>query len=136
MIRRVVQFQADRLLVNWREREGGGRYPRYSNVKGLFHDALAAFTELMVKDVRGAFTPNQCEVTYLNNIPLQSPEDWGYPGRWLGLWNDELDASEGVNFTTRHLLQSAGGEPYARLTTSLESGQAGNRPNLPAQFDG
>ncbi len=127
---RLIQFQADRLLANWRQQTGGGPYPRYSKVREVFLDALGAFEDLMQKDVQAAFSPNQCEVTYINQIDLTGPEEWGQPGRWLRLWNDEPEGSEVARFSTQHLIKDEFGQPYARLTTTVEPGQAADRSVL------
>jgi uncharacterized protein (TIGR04255 family) len=127
---RLIQFQADRLLANWRQQIGGGPYPRYSKVREVFLEALGAFEDLMRADVKEPFVPNQCEVTYINQIDVVNPDEWGRPGRWLRLWNDEQEGSEIARFTTQHLIRNETNQPYARLTTSVEPGQVGEKPVL------
>jgi uncharacterized protein (TIGR04255 family) len=127
---RLIQFQMDRLLANWRRREGGGPYPRYSAVRAAFVGALNAFDDLMNKDVGAPFATNQCEVSYINHIPLPGPDGWGHPGRWTRLWRDEEPSSEGVQFVTRNLLRDSSGQPFARMTTELQGGQIGETPIL------
>lgn len=126
----LVQFQADRLIVNWRKGGNDRPYPRYSEVRRRFVEALDAFQEFMRDDVHGAFVPNQCEATYLNQIPVRDRSDWGLPGNWVRLWTNEEKGAESVQFTTGRLLRAADGQPYARLVTSLEGGEAGGQPAI------
>ena len=118
----LVQFQVDRLLVNWRKGEGDRPYPRYSEVRRRFTDAFGAFQDFMREDIGAAFVPNQCEATYLNCIPVKEPAGWGRPGRWVRLWNDDTEEAEAVQFTVNRLLKTSDGNPYARLTISTEGG--------------
>lgn len=118
----LVQFQADRLLVNWRKGEGDRPYPRYSEVRHRFTAAFEAFQDFMREDVGAAFVPNQCEVSYLNRIPIEHPSGWGRPGRWVRLWNDDAEETEAVQFSVNRLLKTPNGQPYGRLTISAEGG--------------
>jgi uncharacterized protein (TIGR04255 family) len=127
---RLIQFQADRLLANWRQQIGGGPYPRYSKVREVFLEALGAFEDLMRSDVNAPFVPNQCEVNYINHIDVASTDEWGQPGRWLRLWNDEPAGSEVVRFNTQHLIRDEVCQPFARLTTTIEPGQIGDKSVL------
>lgn len=126
----LVQFQADRLLVNWRKGDGDRPYPRYSEVRRRFVEAYEAFQELMREDVGGAFVPNQCEATYLNRIPVEAPSGWGRPGRWVRLWNDEAEETEAVQFSVNRLLRAPDDNPYARLTISAEGGITATGPAI------
>lgn len=126
----LVQFQADRLLVNWRKGEGDRPYPRYSEVRRRFTDAFEAFQEFMREDVGAPFVPNQCEATYLNRIPVEDPAGWGSPGRWLRLWNDDAGETEAVQFSANRLLKASDGNPYARLTISAEGGVTASGPAI------
>lgn len=74
----LIQFQDDRLFVNWRQaRLGEQTYPR-------FHVVFPRFINALTK-VRGfyaakgeAFVVNQAEITYVNVIPLgeSAISDW------------------------------------------------------------
>ena len=126
----LIQFQADRLIVNWRKGEGDRPYPRYSEVRRRFLEAFQAFQDFMREDVGAAFVPNQCEATYLNRIPVEEPSGWGRPGRWVRLWNDEITETEGVQFSVSRVLKASDDQPYARLTVSAEGGLASGNPAI------
>lgn len=124
----LLQLQADHLFVNWRKRDEGRPYPRYSEVRSRFITAVEAFGAVMREDAIGAFVPNQCEITYINLIALSHNDDWGRPGVWVRLWHDEQPATEGVQFTTRNLLAGPNGQPFARLTTTMEAAMVNDVP--------
>ena len=73
----VVQFQADRLIVNWRMRPTGGAYPRYPEVKQRFMAAQEALTTLVHRKGYPDVAPNQCDLSYFNKVPLPDGTDWG-----------------------------------------------------------
>jgi len=126
----LVQFQSDRLLVNWRKGDGDRPYPRYSEVRHRFTEAFEAFQDFMREDVGAAFVPNQCEATYLNRIPVEDSSGWGRPGRWVRLWNDDAEETEAVQFSVNRLLTASDGSPYARLTISAEGGVTAAGPAI------
>ena len=85
---RLVQFQQDRLSVNWR-RLSDEPYPRYDDtIRPMLVDAWAR-VERAAETLTGiALTPNMCEALYLN--PIESGEVWqrhGELGRVLAPWS-------------------------------------------------
>lgn len=72
----VVQFQSDRLIVNWRMRPNGGTYPRYPEVRRRFvaaHEALEVFCS---QKGMPPLAPNQCDLTYYNKVALPEGSTW------------------------------------------------------------
>ncbi len=78
---RMIQLQNGRLHFNWLGR-GGDRYPRYSKVREEFIQVLEQFKDFVASAGAGEFSPDQWEVTYLNQIPKgtvwNTLEDWGF----------------------------------------------------------
>ena len=73
---RLVQFQHDRLVVNWRRRPGE-QYPRYENaVRPMFEDAWRRLASVLGALDLGPLRPNVCEAIYINLV------DSG--GAWTG----------------------------------------------------
>jgi len=69
---RLVQLQPDRLIVNWRQRTRGGRYPRYPSVRGEFERRLAELVrDLERRDVAPPAV-TQAEITYINALDVQA----------------------------------------------------------------
>ncbi len=67
----LLQIQHDRILHNWRQQADNSRvYPRYETVKISFEKDLEAFRQWLSDEQIGELRRNQCEVTYINIIPL------------------------------------------------------------------
>jgi uncharacterized protein (TIGR04255 family) len=89
----VVQFQTDRLIVNWRVRPNGGSYPRYPEVRRRFVAAHEALQEFCRQKGMPALAPNQCDLSYYNKVPL--PEDATWADFGLLLRGMRLDQGPG-----------------------------------------
>ncbi len=116
----LVQFQADRLIVNWRMRPAGGAYPRYAEVKQRFMSAQEALTQFAHKKGYPGIVPNQCSLAYFNKIPL--PQDAGWGDLHQLLRGMRLDCGREWNgqFSDTHLLlrrelQNQPGGAFGRL---------------------
>jgi uncharacterized protein (TIGR04255 family) len=100
----LVQFQADRLIVNWRMRPGGGAYPRYTDVKQRFVAAHEALTRFVHRKGYAGIVPNQCSLAYFNKVPLPDDAEWGDLHRLLrGMRLDNGPEWSG-QFADSHLL--------------------------------
>lgn len=77
---RMLQLQSDRFLLNWLKAESG-EYPRYEATRSEFARQFERFTEFVSSRQLGEVTPNQWELTYLNQIPRGS------------VWNSSVDWS-------------------------------------------
>ncbi|MBI4581383.1 MAG: TIGR04255 family protein, partial [Planctomycetes bacterium] len=66
----LIQLQRDRFLHNWRKVEQDDPYPRYPNVFGKFWDAWTKFRAFCADESFGTPTVRQCEITYINHIPV------------------------------------------------------------------
>lgn len=74
----VIQLQTDRLIVNWRMRApDGGAYPRYPEVRQRFVAAHEALTTLVHRQGYPNVVPNQCDLTYINKVPLPDGAEIG-----------------------------------------------------------
>jgi uncharacterized protein (TIGR04255 family) len=88
----MCQIQRDRLVVNWRKREGV--YPRFGATLERFKNAWQAFTQFaQAFEVQG-IAPRTWEVTYVNRVPRSelwaTALDWAcvFPGLWGGRFID------------------------------------------------
>jgi uncharacterized protein (TIGR04255 family) len=66
----LKQYQADRFVRNWTKAPQAPDYPRYESIRESFATDLAEFIPFIERHALGNFAPNQCEVTYVNLIPL------------------------------------------------------------------
>ncbi|MER9758496.1 TIGR04255 family protein [Mesorhizobium sp. M0138] len=77
----LLQFQDDRLLLNWRRRPGND-YPRYEAMSALFEKYLDQLKSLFYNRNRVELVIQQAEVAYINVIPLVERTNLG---DWLRL---------------------------------------------------
>jgi len=68
----VIQIQQDRFVHNWRKIGDRENYPRYESILGEFERELSMFSSFLEREQIGYVTPNQCEITYVNRIPLSN----------------------------------------------------------------
>ena len=122
----LIQVQLNRFTRNWRKVEKEDEYPRYAYVREQFKKDLTTFCEFLEKENLGTFRPNQCEVSYINNIELD--DNWkehGHLGKVLAMWNPRdcgelLSNLESTRVATQHIFADVAGDPIARLHISTQ----------------
>lgn len=65
---RLIQFQPNRLISNWRKVSGEGDYPHFEKILPEFFDHLKTVKDFLSKKNIGGIEINQCEVSYFNII--------------------------------------------------------------------
>ncbi|HKZ31648.1 MAG TPA: TIGR04255 family protein [Vicinamibacteria bacterium] len=123
---RLIQLQPDRLIHNWRKVEDSGKYPHYDAMREVFLEELRRFDAFVAREKLGSVKPNQCEVTYVNNI--QSSGVWEHRGQaervfrtWTPLASGgSLPAAEDVRFSVRYLIADDKGQPLGRLHVTVQ----------------
>jgi uncharacterized protein (TIGR04255 family) len=90
----LVQFQQDRLIVNWRESEPPVGYPRFSSVRENLSSRLADLSDFLAREDLGGLEISHAEVSYINAIEVSDGDlgalgdtvrGWpGFPGHHLG----------------------------------------------------
>ena len=69
---RGIQLQVDRFMQNWmRSDSKQRRYPSYEANRKEFLKYFEIFTDFAKENELGILRPNQCEVTYVNRIPIE-----------------------------------------------------------------
>jgi uncharacterized protein (TIGR04255 family) len=116
----LKQYQADRFVRNWTKADAAPEYPRYERIREHFAEDLRNLIAFLGEHSLGAFVPNQCDVTYVNLIPLSDG-----PARtvsevlcpWSGSYSDsflrEPEATEVAAHFVMALPQQA--DPVGRL---------------------
>jgi uncharacterized protein (TIGR04255 family) len=66
----LKQYQADRFVRNWTKADAAPEYPRYERIREAFAEDLLKLIAFLGEHSLGTFVPNQCEVTYVNLVPL------------------------------------------------------------------
>lgn len=123
----LLQLQPDRLLANWRVRPEGLPYPRFREVRRRLAEAYAKLERLGI--ALGFPEPqlNQCELTYVNKLPVPEGASYGEIGRFLRVDPfATVGADPGgfteVQFALARLIGDPAGEPYGRLRVECQPG--------------
>ncbi len=75
----LIQIQRDRFIVNWRKLDSGKDYPQYEKtLRPRLQKEWSAFKAFLKEQNIDEPRVNQCEVTYVNDIPIgQEPDAFG-----------------------------------------------------------
>ena len=123
----LIQIQQDRLVRNWRKSEADAEYPRYRYVRSEFEKAWRTFEQFAERNHLGSLTPNQCEVTYVNEIVSGNVwKEHGELDRVLTVFqksfsDDFLSSPEDAVLRLRFRIHDDDGHPIGRLHASLDS---------------
>ncbi len=114
----ILQFQPDRFTRNWRKIEEGAKYPHYQAVRTAFLADLESLERFLDGRSLGRLVPNQCEVTYVNQIA--APGGFGeVMGRvftnWKSLGPTDFGELDSVAFSTGFVLRTDEGDPAGRM---------------------
>ncbi|WP_112941394.1 MULTISPECIES: TIGR04255 family protein [unclassified Rhizobium] len=118
----LIQFQADRLLHNWRKVPGGVReYPRFEYIISSFqnelHDLETYFDSLAPQRLHCT----QAEITYINHIILNKTGTGSQHSDWVRDLAFGRQDPEDINCTWRRSLH-IDGAPRARLIVEAKTG--------------
>jgi uncharacterized protein (TIGR04255 family) len=122
----LLQVQRDRFLHNWRKVGSGDNYPRYERMIETFESGFRKFTGIIDRERLGSVLPNQCEVSYFNQIPITDGETiWSvlaltFPDRVGNSSIEGLGAPEDGRFALRYILRGADGNPLGRVAIAAE----------------
>lgn len=125
----LIQFQPDRFLHNWRKAGEGIEYPRYEGIRDRFLRELERLATFLKANELGALDPNQCEVTYVNQITPRPGEDLqSNLGTVFRMWVDDAMKNlsvryEDSRFVSRFVIASDAGEPIGRVMATAEPGK-------------
>lgn len=118
----LIQFQEDRLLHNWRKVGGGtNHYPRFEAMIASFADEIGRLQNYLKEFGRQDLNINQCEITYINHIPLTS-SDLSLVSDWLAFMNFADRNPDDFSVAFRETIEDDKGLPIGRLT--CEAGSA------------
>jgi uncharacterized protein (TIGR04255 family) len=122
----LLQVQRDRFLHNWRKVVGSENYPRFERMLRTFEEGLCKFKSVVDQERLGQLVPNQCEVTYINQVPFDEDES-AFPAlrRMLTLLSgagtlSTLGEPEDARILLRYQIRDDSGRPIGRLITTAE----------------
>jgi uncharacterized protein (TIGR04255 family) len=137
---RLIQVQRDRFTLNWRKQDTDAEYPRYETLKAEFRAELDSLLSFVSEHRLGEFTPTQCELTYVNHIPIgqgwsQLKELSQVVSLCGGDSRDQfLPDLEGTRLLWHYRFEEQG-SPLGRLYVQLQSAlQSDQRPVLVLQL--
>jgi len=130
--RELIQFQHDRFVHNWRKMlDAQNEYPRFEPILEKFESELGTLDGFFQKKGWGPIAPNQCELTYVNRMPLINENGEQFP---LSLYFRKMDMSltgDATDFALRlqQVITDSNGNPIGRLyiDTSTQADTAGRR---------
>jgi uncharacterized protein (TIGR04255 family) len=117
----LIQFQADRLLHNWRKvGDGTNPYPRFEKMIEKFQSELLTLEAYLATLAPQKLTINQCEVSYINHIFVDDTPD---PGAWLRFLSlSEACKADDISVSMRRVLKGHDAKPLGRLFIEANSG--------------
>lgn len=72
----LIQFQSDRFIRNWRKQnDKDEEYPRFEAIIDSFSDEFSKLSKYALNRYSHNLRINQCEVRYVNNIPIDRKTD-------------------------------------------------------------
>jgi uncharacterized protein (TIGR04255 family) len=122
----LLQLQRDRLIHNWRKVGDGDSYPRFEAMLSTFLTSLKLFSLFVSEKGLGVIEPNQCEVSYINQIPLQHGETpfQGIErlfGRALAAPSTHTPGPpEDARLLLRYVIRNESGAPVGRLIIAAD----------------
>jgi uncharacterized protein (TIGR04255 family) len=128
----LMQIQQDRIIHNWRKVKQDNEYPRYDKIREAFKSDLESFQKFLLQEKLGNLIPDQCEVTYLNQIVADDIwESHNEINKVIPLWswNRELIKNidpEDVRFNARYIISDEFGAPLGRLHTEVQPAYRGS----------
>lgn len=122
---RVIQLQRDCLVHNWRN-SAEQAYPHYKELVPDFAEAYTALESFAEERGIGSVHPTQCEVTYVNPVPLEDLGPEKDLSRLLEPWSGQttdtfLPAPEAFQLALSYPIHMAGGEFAGRLHITAAS---------------
>ena len=122
----LLQVQKDRFLHNWRKTGEGDSYPRFERMLQNFENGLAGYVDAIANASLPIPVPNQCEVTYINQIPVAEGRTLSdltaeMFGQHTGsLMVPDVGEAEDLRFLLRYILRDQSGTPFGRLIAAAE----------------
>lgn len=113
----LIQFQDDRLLLNWRQGNNGAQYPRFEKIVTIFEDALLKISAFFEQKFGHKLSINQSEVSYINIIKVNEFKD---AGQYISFLNISGLEPESIVCNLAEIIRGDGGSA-ARLHQELNS---------------
>jgi uncharacterized protein (TIGR04255 family) len=118
----LIQFQADRLLHNWRKVPGGEReYPRFEKIVSAFESELCRLEAYFNSLSAQKLACTQTEISYINHIAMEKDGEGSRHSDWVNILSFGERDPDDINCTWRRTLH-LGGSPRGRLIVEARTG--------------
>lgn len=114
----LVQFQSDRLLLNWRRRQDANPYPRFETFVDSFYECARKLEAFYNDKFDHELVINQAEISYINIINV---DKYSEASKWLSYLQCNSENLESINNQMSEVVSSDSGSPFARLSVDLQS---------------
>jgi uncharacterized protein (TIGR04255 family) len=115
---RLLQFQSDRFLMNWRKNSSPQPYPRFEALRDSYAEHLSLLENYMISNFQQPLIINQAEISYINIIPVSLFADIA---QWSSLISKVDCDIEGLTFNFSEILYDASNNPFGRIFYFLQS---------------
>lgn len=115
---RILQFQPDRFIANWRLGREGPPYPGFQTVMDGFMANLRKLAGHLKDGFDHPISINQVEITYLNLLPVES---FSEVREWVRPWNGGFPNVGSLHLAFNEQVDDGDGRPFARLHHDLQS---------------
>ncbi len=128
----LLQVQRDRFLHNWRKVGDADDYPRFERMIETFASGFQKFIDVIDREKLGPVVPNQCEVSYFNQIPIPDGETiWSqfaltFPDAAGNTTIEGLGTPEDARFALRYIVPADDGSPLGRVIVVAEPARRAN----------
>lgn len=121
----LIQFQPDRFIRNWRKNDSSDEeYPRFESIIDSYSSEFSELDRHISKKFSHTLAINQCEVRYVNSIPIEGV-DGGIESRKFLRFGDFGDSSADDFFVKfRRTIREESGEPIFRLVCECVSARS------------
>lgn len=128
---RLLQFQNDRLLMNWRKSQNPTEYPRFEKLSDSFNEHFVSLQKFVRKAFDQELRINQAEISYVNQIEV---DEFGNSSKWLKCVDDGQLNIESLNTNFTEILFDKNKLPNGRFFCACQSALKPDRLSKIIQF--
>lgn len=118
----LIQFQRDRFLHNWRKVDTQeNQYPRFEKIISIFESEIRSLQNYFINLSGQSIAITQCEISYINHIPLESQGRATSAEEWLRFIRFQGTEPDDISIIFRQIIRAPDGRPQGRLICEANS---------------